>query len=73
MRLLVVPPHNRMYLLEKYAPVIFGRTNSASSDTQLLTYGNATPLAGGSARDANASRKPRAMPASSAEAVTTGM
>jgi hypothetical protein len=47
-RLQVVVPDNRMYLLEKYAPVVFGRANSASSDTQLLTYGTATPLAGGS-------------------------
>jgi Neocarzinostatin family len=47
-RLLVVSRHNPMYLLEKYAPVVYGRTNSAASDTQLLTYGSSTPLGGGS-------------------------
>jgi hypothetical protein len=47
-RLRVVAPDNRMYLLQKYAPVIYGRTDSSSSDTQLLSYGTTTPLAGGS-------------------------
>jgi hypothetical protein len=46
-RLQVIAPGNLMYLLEKYAPVVFGRTTSASSDTQLLTDGSATPLGGG--------------------------
>ena len=46
-RLQVVAPHNPMYLLEKYAPVVYGRTTSASSDTQLLTYGTTTSLGGG--------------------------
>jgi len=46
-RLRVVAPTSSMYLLEKYAPVIYGRSDSASSDTQLLTYGTATALAGG--------------------------
>jgi hypothetical protein len=47
-RLRVVAPDNPMYLLEKYAPVVYGRANSASSDTQLLTYGTTTSLGGGS-------------------------
>jgi hypothetical protein len=47
-RLSVVAPDNPMYLLEKYAPVVYGRDDSASSDTQLLTYGTATSLGGGS-------------------------
>src|SRR6202044_3769185 len=47
-RLLVVAPHNPVYLLEKYAPVVYGRANSAASDTQLLTYGTSTSLGGGS-------------------------
>lgn len=47
-RLRVVAPRDPMYLLEKYAPVVYGRANSASSDTQLLTYGTTAPLAGGS-------------------------
>jgi Neocarzinostatin family len=47
-RLLVVAPSNPAYLLEKFAPVVYGRANSASSDTQLLTYGTVTSLGGGS-------------------------
>jgi hypothetical protein len=47
-RLRVVARANPMYLLEKYAPVIYGRATSASSDTQLLTYGTSTSLGGGS-------------------------
>ncbi len=47
-RLRVVAPDNPMYLLEKYAPVVYGRANSASSDTQLLTYGTTASLGGGS-------------------------
>ncbi len=47
-RLRVVAPGNPMYLLEKYSPVILGRSTSASSDTQLLTSADATPLGGGS-------------------------
>ena len=46
-RLLVAAPQNPMYLLERYAPVVYGRANSAASDTQLLTYGTTTPLGGG--------------------------
>lgn len=46
-RLRVLPPHAPMYLLERYAPVVYGRANSASSDTQLLTYGTARPIGGG--------------------------
>jgi Neocarzinostatin family len=46
-QLRVVAPHNPMYLLQKYAPVIFGRTTSAGSDTQLLTDGSATSAGGG--------------------------
>jgi hypothetical protein len=46
-QLQIVAPGDPMYLLQKYAPVIFGRTTSASSDTQLLTDGTATPLRGG--------------------------
>ncbi len=46
-RLLVAAPHNPIYLLEKYAPVVYGRADSSASDTQLLTYGSATPLGGG--------------------------
>ncbi len=48
LRLRVVAPEDPMYLLEKYAPVVFGRADSASSDTQLLTYGTTTSLGGGS-------------------------
>ena len=47
-RLRVVAPSNPMYLLEKYAPLVYGRANSASSDTQLLTYGTTRSLGGGS-------------------------
>lgn len=47
-RLRVVAPSNPSYLLERYAPVVFGRSDSASSDTQLLTYGTVTPLGAGS-------------------------
>ncbi len=46
-RLLVVPPASPAYLLERYAPVVYGRATSASSDTQLLTYGTATPEGAG--------------------------
>jgi hypothetical protein len=48
LRLQVVASDNPTYLLEKYAPVVYGRANSASSDTQLLTYGTTSPLDNGS-------------------------
>jgi hypothetical protein len=47
-RLSVVAPDNPMYLLQKYAPIVYGRADSASSDAQLLTYGTTTSLGGGS-------------------------
>lgn len=46
-RLRVVAPTNPAYLLEKYAPLVYGRANSASSDTQLLTYGTTRSLGAG--------------------------
>jgi hypothetical protein len=47
LRLSVVDPRNPMYLLEKYAPVIYGRADSANSDTQLLSYGTTESLGAG--------------------------
>ncbi len=37
-RLSVVTPGNPAYLFMRYAPVVFGRSDTASSDTPLLTY-----------------------------------
>jgi hypothetical protein len=47
-RLQVVAADDPMYLLERYAPVVYGRASSASSDTQLLTYGTTESLPNGS-------------------------
>jgi hypothetical protein len=45
-RLSVVPPGNRSYLTMRYAPVVFGRPDTASSDTPLLTYAEVTGAPG---------------------------
>lgn len=43
----VVPPSDPQYLALSHAPVLYGRSTSAQSDTPLLTYGQATPAADG--------------------------
>jgi hypothetical protein len=45
-RLTVVPAGNPSYLAMRYAPVVFGRPDTASSDTPLLTYAEVTGVPG---------------------------
>lgn len=45
-RLSVVTPGNPSYLAVRYAPVVFGRTDTASSDTPLLTYTQVSAVPG---------------------------
>ncbi|MHB8219772.1 MAG: IPT/TIG domain-containing protein, partial [Acidimicrobiales bacterium] len=44
----VVTPTNPWFDAVKYAPVVYGRTDSAQNDTPLLTYAVSQPAAGGS-------------------------
>ncbi len=46
-RLSIVAPSNPEYWPMQFAPIVYGRPDTASSDTPLLTYAQVTMLAGG--------------------------
>jgi hypothetical protein len=46
-RLSIVAPSNPAYLAMQYAPIVYGRPDSAASDTPLLTFVQESAVAGG--------------------------